>query len=173
MPARSTGASSLFLLFSANCSSHPHAVEVQLQTTGLLGAAAARRAAGHRRARVMQDVLQKGGACAPSMGAAMGGDPSKVAASVFHFFPRASFRTVTAVPVHVKAAAYTGCFGWQADQATCDQRRARIAKVTTRRQLEEGHRKACMAATAPRPDQCWTQPAQAVGRRSGGRLAAR
>ena len=30
-----------------------------------------------------------------------------------------------------------------------------------------------MATTARRPDQCWTQPAQAAARRSGGRLAAR
>ena len=55
----------------------------------------------------------------------MGGDPSKVAASV-SFVSARLFSNSDAV--HVKAAAQTGCFGWQADQATCDQQRVRISK---------------------------------------------
>ena len=66
-------------------SSDPHSVPVQLRTTGLLGAAASQRAGtqlgkgGHASCR----AFCTGGASAPGMGAAMGGDPSKVAASVF------------------------------------------------------------------------------------------
>ena len=62
--------------FLADFSSDPHAAPVQLPTTGLLGAAAAQRAGKQlgTGAHASCRTSCNGGACAPGMARAMGGD---------------------------------------------------------------------------------------------------